>query len=149
MISAAKFPPVSSQRRSVPIRPLEGVKVVVVEDDQDSRELLAELLAEAGAQVQAAESAASGFAAFNAFRPDLLISDIGMPDEDGHSLARRIRASEAPDDGRTPLIALTAFTRAQDRERTKESGFDLHLPKPVEIDTLLDSVRALAPKSIK
>lgn len=122
---------------------LNGIRIVIVEDDLDSRELLEELLLDAGASVKAADSAANGFQAYQAFRPQIVISDIGMPGEDGTSLARRIRASEPPDASPTPLIALTAFTQPHERARVMQAGFNLHVSKPFDVDALLDNVLTL------
>jgi DNA-binding response OmpR family regulator len=124
---------------------LEGIKILLVEDDEDSRELLIEILQGAGAVVEAAATAASGFSAFQSFHPQVLISDIGLPDEDGMSLARRIRALEAPQGSRTPLIALTAYTAPRERTRVLEAGFNLHIGKPYDLNELLHSVRSVAP----
>ncbi len=128
---------------------LEGVRVLLVEDDEDSRELLVELLLQAGAVVEAADCAATGFRAFQSFHPHVLISDIGLPDEDGVSLARRIRASEPPGAPPTPLVALTAYTSPRDRARVLEVGFNLHIGKPFDMDALLHSVRSMVPRQSK
>jgi CheY-like chemotaxis protein len=123
---------------------LGGLRVLVVEDDPDIRELLASILTQAGAVVQSAESAASGFDKFHGFRPQLLLSDIGMPFEDGYSLIRRVRALGADAGGLVPSIALTAFTSDSDRARALRAGFTLHLGKPVEAIELVCAVKTLA-----
>ena len=112
---------------------LAGVRVLVVDDEPDARDLIARLLRARGAEVAAAASAAEAMEALGRGpRPDVLLSDIGMPDEDGYSLVRRIRAAEAGQ-GAPPLpaAALTAFARAEDRHRALEAGFQTHIPKPV------------------
>ena len=123
--------------------PLEGIRVLVVDDDVDTREMLAEALAASGAQVAAAGSAEEAMAVLNDGGADVLVSDIAMPDVDGYALIRRIR--ELPGKrGRIPAIALTAYARPEDREQAIDSGFQVHLPKPVEIDALQASLAELA-----
>lgn len=110
---------------------LAGLRILVVEDDQDARELVSAVLADAGAVVECASSVAEGIEAFSRFAPELLMSDIGMPDEDGYSLMRRVRALGAAGGGAIPAIAVTAFTRREDRVQAQAAGFSLHLGKPV------------------
>lgn len=128
---------------------LEGRRVLVVEDDPDARDMLTTILLAEGAVVESADSASAGFAAYLAFRPELLISDIAMPGEDGYSLMRRVRALAADAGGSAPAIALTAFTRPEDRSRALSAGFTKHVSKPISprelvplIVTLLASVGA-------
>jgi CheY-like chemotaxis protein len=125
-------------------RMLSGLRVLVVEDDPDARELVAAILEDAGAIVEAAESAAAGFAAMRSFRPQLLVSDISMPDEDGYSLIRRVRALGVTDGGDIPSIALTAHTRIEDRAKALRAGFTLHMGKPVRPVDLVAAVKTLA-----
>jgi CheY-like chemotaxis protein len=127
-----------------PIPSLTELRVLLVEDDEDSRELLGEILAGAGAVVQTASSAADGYAALAAFRPDVLISDIGMPGEDGFSFIRRVRALGADRGGALPAIALTAYTRAQDQTKALAAGFTSHVGKPVDPSDLLAALANLA-----
>jgi len=125
-------------------RALAGLRVLVVEDDTDARELVTAILEDAGAVVEAADSAAAGFAAVRSFRPQLLLSDISMPDEDGYSLIRRVRALGVADGGSIPSIALTAHTRVEDRAKALRAGFNLHMGKPVRPDDLVAAVKTLA-----
>lgn len=115
---------------------LNGVKVLVVDDETDARELLATLLQQSGAQVMAAASAREALAIIRQCsteqRPDVLVSDIGMPEEDGYMLIQQIRALAPEQGGRIPAIALTAYARTEDRIRALASGFQSHVPKPVE-----------------
>lgn len=127
-----------------PPRELGGLRVLVVEDDPDIRELLASILAQAGAVVASAESAATGFDEVRRFRPQLLVSDIGMPREDGYSFIRRVRALGDDAGGQIPSIALTAFTSDGDRARALRAGFTLHMGKPVEAFELVYAVKTLA-----
>ena len=114
------------------LAPLQGVRLLVVDDDADARELLSIILEEAGAEVSTAASADEALAAFERQRPDVLVSDIGMPDGDGYSLIRRVRSLEGEAGARVPAVALTAFARAEDRGEALGSGFQAHLPKPIE-----------------
>jgi PAS domain S-box-containing protein len=110
---------------------LVGLRVLVVDDEPDMRELLCAILERCGVHVETAGSAAAAMAALEKGRPDVLLSDIGMPDEDGYSLLRRVR--ELPDAlGRTPAIALTAYARSEDRTRALVAGFKAHVPKPID-----------------
>jgi CheY-like chemotaxis protein len=125
-------------------RQLVGVRVLVVDDEEDARDLLEAILSHHGATVRAAESASAGRAALQEFRPHVIISDIGMPGEDGYRFVRSIREQEREGATSTPAIALTAYARAEDRQAAFDAGFDIHLPKPVDINELLDLVERLA-----
>lgn len=128
---------------------LSGFNILVVDDDPDARELTSLLLRQHGAEVRPAASAAEAFSTLAAsadFLPDLLLSDIGMPDEDGYSLITRIRVLEPSSGGRIPAIALTAFGSNEDRARAFSSGFDAHLTKPVEPNQLVAEIARLAPQ---
>src|SRR5262249_62250374 len=111
---------------------LRGARVLVVDDDHDTREILAVMLVRYGTEVRKASSAAEAIEIFNAWRPDVLVSDIGMPVEDGYALLGKIRKLATEDGGDIPAIALTAFAAAQDKEQAIEAGFQKHLSKPVE-----------------
>jgi CheY-like chemotaxis protein len=123
--------------------PLGGLRILVVDDDSDTREMLVEALEASGASVAAAGSADEAMTVLNDGGADVLISDIGMPVVDGYALIRRVR--ELPGRrGRIPAIALTAYARPEDREQAIDAGFQLHLPKPIEIDALQESLATLA-----
>jgi signal transduction histidine kinase/CheY-like chemotaxis protein len=127
------------------VRPeLEGVRVLVVDDEADSREVLAEALARYGVEVRACGSAREALDALAEWRPDVLISDIAMPGEDGYSLLRKARAREPDPRRRIPAVALTAYTRAEDRERARASGYEAHLAKPVDMAQLVETLARLA-----
>lgn len=111
---------------------LEGVKVLVVDDEADTRDFLAFVLEDYGARVRAVESAPEAIAALSDFQPDLLLSDIGMPKMDGYMLIRKIRTMNGDRCGQIPAIALTAYAGDSDRRQILKSGFQQHLPKPVE-----------------
>jgi signal transduction histidine kinase/ActR/RegA family two-component response regulator len=121
---------------------LEGLRVLVVDDEQDGRDMLAILLRSHGASVQTADSADRALDLLEQDEADLLISDIGMPNTDGYQLVRSIRASARPWQN-IPAIALTAFARAEDALKARLAGFDAHLAKPVEPVRLVASIVAL------
>jgi PAS domain S-box-containing protein len=116
---------------------LDGLHVLVVDDEPDTRELLKAGLGQSGAEVTVAGSAAEAFEAMSAATPDLLISDIGMPGEDGYELIRRVRAQPEESGGRVPAIALTAYARVEDRMQALRAGYQMHVPKPVEMAELV------------
>jgi CheY-like chemotaxis protein len=123
---------------------LEGLRVVLVEDDDDGRELVRIILLNAGASVESVASAAAGFDAIRQNRPQMLVSDIAMPDEDGYTLMRRVRALQCCEGGDVPAIALSAFTRPEDRMQALRAGFTMHLSKPVSPADLVWAMAQLA-----
>ncbi|QJW85399.1 response regulator [Ramlibacter terrae] len=127
----------------IDVQSLQGVDVLLVEDDREACEMLTVVLADRGAQVRIAHDVDSALAAFAQAWPDVLVSDIGLPGRDGYELAREVRQMEQERGrARLPVIALTAFTRADDRTRTLEAGFDLHLSKPLKPHLLLQAIAA-------
>lgn len=116
---------------------LTGTSILVVDDEADAAGWVAELLRGAGAAVRTAATAAEGLEALRSTRPDLLISDIGMPGEDGYSLIKRVRALPAEEGRHTPALALTAHARAEDRVRALSVGFQMHASKPIDPVELL------------
>ena len=123
---------------------LAGLKVLVVDDEADTRELIREVLKGCGSEVITSRSVAEALEAIEKYKPDILISDLGMPDEDGYSLILKIRALPAEQGGQIPAAALTAYARAEDRMRVLRSGFQFHLPKPVDSAELVTVVASLA-----
>jgi CheY-like chemotaxis protein len=119
---------------------LQGLRIVIVDDDGDARELLATVLLQRSAQVFVAECAPDAFGLLESERPDVLISDIAMPEEDGYMLIGRVRALPADRGGRTPAIAVTAYAGRADRDRALDAGFDAHFSKPIDIDSLVDAL---------
>ena len=113
-------------------RKLVGVNLLLVEDDADSLELLAFLFESTGATVRTANLAGVAFDKFQENPPDLLISDIGMPDEDGYSLIQKIRRLPPEKGGNVPAIALTAYAKNEDRLKALSKGFQRHIKKPIE-----------------
>ncbi|MUL36836.1 hybrid sensor histidine kinase/response regulator [Gloeocapsopsis dulcis] len=123
---------------------LSGLKLLVVDDEPDARDLLSTVLQECGALVTAVASVTDAIAAIEQFQPDILVSDIGMPGEDGYSLISRIRAMEAQNVGRIPAVALTAYARVEDRTRALAAGFQMHIAKPVNPTELVAVIANLA-----
>jgi CheY-like chemotaxis protein len=119
---------------------LEGLHVIVVDDDPDTREFLSFLLRQHHAEVQAFDAANLAFTAFIESPPDILISDIGMPQEDGYSLIKRIRSLAGEKGGGIPAIALTAYAREEDQQQALAAGFQTHLAKPVNSSELLTTI---------
>jgi signal transduction histidine kinase len=124
-------------------RDLAGVTILVVDDDDDGREMLATILTDLGAEVAQAASADAAICKLEHHAPHLLISDIGMPKVDGYEFARRVRALERVDLNRIPAIALTAFARPEDALKAREAGFNAHLAKPVDPLQLRSSIAQL------
>jgi CheY-like chemotaxis protein len=122
---------------SCPARPLEGFRILAVDDNPDINDLVREILAEAGASVDTAESAPEAFMVFRRSRPHVILSDIAMPLEDGYALLRRVRELLPDQGGEVPAIALTAHARAEDRHQAFEAGFTRHLSKPVHPNELV------------
>ncbi|HMF08769.1 MAG TPA: response regulator [Thermoanaerobaculia bacterium] len=127
---------------------LSGFTVMVVEDENDSRELISEILRSAGAVVRPVASAAEAMAGIAAALPDVIVSDIGMPVEDGNAMIRRIRLLPPDKGGHTPAVALSAYAREEDRIRSLSAGFQMHLPKPFEPADLTSAILRLATRSI-
>lgn len=143
-LSAAEEPPASEAPTPAPSSDLHGVKVLVVEDEADVRELLRCLLESNHATVCTASSADEALALLATERPDVVISDIGMPDRDGFHLIRAIRGLDARDGGQTPAVALTAFAHPEDRTRALLAGYQFHLAKPIDAAELLAALVTLS-----
>jgi len=125
---------------------LDGVHVMLVEDDDDSRKLLGTMLKQHGADVTAAASVADALTLFAEKVPDVLVSDIGMPEQDGYELLRKIRALPVDKGGLTPAIALTGYATRKDRERSLSAGFHDHIAKPIEQRQLVTAIAGLVGK---
>lgn len=126
---------------------LNGVRVLLVDDEPDARGFLIAALEECGAEVVAVGSVSEALATISHLKPDVLVSDIGMPIEDGYSLIRQLRQLTAEQGGQIPAIALTAYARAEDRMKAIAAGFQIHIPKPVEPAELVTVVASLARRS--
>lgn len=115
-----------------PVPKLRGLNVLVVDDEPETRDLLVEVLSQCGAEVRASASVQDAIEVLQKWRADVLVSDIGMPGEDGYDLIKKVRAMEPERGGRIPAVALTAYARTEDRLRALSAGFQMHVPKPVE-----------------
>jgi PAS domain S-box-containing protein len=124
--------------------PLSGLRILVVDDEPDARRLIQTVLTRFRAQVIVAGSVPEALQALVAFHPDVIVSDIAMPGEDGYALIRKVRMMDASDIRGTPAIALTAYSRTEDRMRSLSAGFQMHVPKPVEPNELATVVASLA-----
>ena len=122
---------------------LKGIKILVVDDDEDSLELLKMIVETHGAETQSATSAAKALQIFEEFKPDILLSDIAMPHDDGYSLIRNIR-SMPHEKSAIPAIALTAYVRESDKKRALETGFQMHIAKPINEKELIEAINSFA-----
>ncbi|MDQ3818589.1 MAG: ATP-binding protein [Acidobacteriota bacterium] len=123
---------------------LEGLRVLIVDDEPDARNMISAVLAQSGAEVKACGSTGEALRTLDQWRPDVLVSDIGMPNEDGYTLISRVRALGEESISRIPAAALTAYAREEDRERALAAGYQMHVCKPVGSDELLAAVADLA-----
>ncbi len=122
---------------------LYGFRVLIVDDDTDTRELLEWVLKRAGAEVTAVASAKEAIERLEKDKPHVLVSDIAMPEEDGYSLLRRVRALPPERGGRVPAVALTAHSLVQDRIQSLRAGFQSHVPKPVVPEELVEVIASI------
>ncbi|HEX3770709.1 MAG TPA: response regulator, partial [Polyangiaceae bacterium] len=136
--------PSETPRQSAPEQRLEGLRVVVVEDDDDAREVVAMALEQHGAIVTKTSTAAAALDELRRERPDVLVSDIGLPREDGYALIAKVRAGLADAAVDVPAVALTAYARAEDARKAIAAGFQVHAAKPLDLDALVSLVARLA-----
>lgn len=122
---------------------LDGLRVLIVDDEDDTLEMLVAVLSQCGAEVKPASSAAEALETLQEWKPDVLVSDIGMPGEDGYTLISKVRALETEQGRQVSAVALTAHARTEDRMRALSSGFQMHLPKPVEPAELVVVIASL------
>ena len=122
---------------------LEGVRILLVEDDDDIREVMRIALEARGAVLTAVDSTRAAVAAIEVQTPDIVISDISMPGEDGHALLRKVRGLPLTRGGRIPAIALTALDSREARVASRDAGFHYHLTKPVDANKLVEIVAGL------
>jgi CheY-like chemotaxis protein len=127
---------------------LEGVRVMVVDDESDTREMLRIMIGQLGAEVRACGSSEEAMEVLSKWNPDVIVSDIEMPGEDGYELIRKVRLSEAERGGRkVPAVALTAYGRVEDRLRALSAGYQMHVAKPAEPAELAMVIASLAMRS--
>jgi signal transduction histidine kinase/CheY-like chemotaxis protein len=136
--------PPTSEPHDYLLADLSGICVLVVDDEPDARDLLRHVLADCGAEVLTAADATGALSMVQARRPDLLVTDIGLPGVDGYELLRRVRALGEDAGGKVAAIALTAFARSEDRTRALRAGFLVHIAKPVEPAELVATVASVA-----
>lgn len=142
--AVATIPALPVRNAVRPAVSLEGVRVLVIDDDGETRELVKAMLTDARAEILTAASADEGIALLRELRPDVIISDIGMSLRDGYQFIRLVRTMPSAEGGRTPALALTAFVQSEDRVRALLAGFQEHAAKPVEAHRLVAAVRRLA-----
>jgi CheY-like chemotaxis protein/anti-sigma regulatory factor (Ser/Thr protein kinase) len=128
---------------------LDGLKVLVIDDEEDARMIVSEVLREHGAEVYSAASAPEGLERLPSLRPDVILSDIGMPAMDGFALIRKIRSLPAELGGQTPAVALTAYARSEDAQRALTAGYQVHVAKPVEPSLLARVVANLSGREME
>jgi two-component system, chemotaxis family, CheB/CheR fusion protein len=126
---------------------LAGLRVLVVDDEPDARELLSLALTHSGAEVRASATASEALEILDQWKPDVLVSDIGMPSEDGYSLIRKVRARDSKHNGLIPALALTGYASTDDAARALAAGYQTHMPKPVAPRELVAAVASLAMKA--
>jgi CheY-like chemotaxis protein len=122
---------------------LDGLRVLVIDDDEDGRDLLTQALSSHGAEVISVGSAREALVELQRVRPDVLVSDIAMPDVDGYELVRRVRELPADRGGRTPALAITAHAGKEVLERALGSGFHRYASKPIDVETFVATVAEL------
>jgi signal transduction histidine kinase/ActR/RegA family two-component response regulator len=122
---------------------LSGIRVLLVDDEPDARDLLRSVLTAVGAEVLTAASADEGFLCAKVEHPDVIVSDIGMPERDGYEFIRDVRRLSSAEGGKTPAIALTAFARSEDRTRAMLAGYQVHVSKPIEPVELIATIKSL------
>ena len=122
--------------------------MLVVDDEPDARELLTIVLAESGAEVRSSASAREALEILDQWKPDMLVSDVGMPAEDGYELIRKVRARGPERGGLIPAIALTGYAGTEDAARAREAGYQTHMPKPVAPSEVVAVVASLAMKNL-
>ncbi len=123
---------------------LQGLRILLVEDDDDTRDVLTLGLELYGAVVTAVSTTGDALRVIGSCHPDVLVSDVGLPDEDGYGLIRRVRSLPAESGGRVPAVAVTAFTLGDDTRRALRAGFQSHLTKPVDTGVLIGAIASLA-----
>jgi signal transduction histidine kinase/DNA-binding response OmpR family regulator len=127
---------------------LEGMRILVVDDEADSRDLVSAILTRCGGQVKSCESAAEALKMFRAWKPDILVSDIGMPNQDGYTLIQKLRKQKLKLAREIPAVALTAYATDDDRARALSAGFQIHVAKPIEPENLVKSIADVAGRNL-
>jgi CheY-like chemotaxis protein len=133
----------SEPKLSLDSKELEGVRVLIVDDDLDASNMLRFALQSSGAEIRTSSSVADALSSLEEWLPNAVLTDINMPGEDGYSLIRRLRGLPAQERASIPAIALTAMARPEDGERALSAGFQMHIPKPVDIEELTKAIANL------
>ena len=139
----AEAPQTKWRRGSEGYQRLDGARILLVEDDPETLDMLKFIFDECGAEVTTADSVSEALEALERFRPDALISDIAMPNQDGYDLIRQVRSRGPGQGGKIPAVALTAYASAEDRIRVLASGYQRHVSKPVDPGELITTVASL------
>ncbi len=129
------------------LRSLDGLRVLLVDDEPEARLIIGTAIRRAGAEVEDCASVSEGLAKLVQWRPDVILSDIGMPEEDGYSFIRKVRSLSHEEGGETPAAALTAYAREEDRERAFAAGYQMHIAKPIDASHLVKMIARLASRS--
>jgi CheY-like chemotaxis protein len=125
-------------------RSLEGLRVLLVDDEMETREIISTVVERTGAEVKSCTSAREALTELVEWRPDVILSDIAMPDEDGYTFMGRVRSLSPHEGGNTPAAALTAYAREEDRKQALAAGYQMHIAKPVAAGQLVAMIAKLA-----
>jgi len=139
----SEAPQTKRQRVAEACQRLDGVRILLVEDDPETLDMIKYVFERCGAKLITAASASEALETLERFRPDALISDIAMPDQDGYDLIRQVRSRDPERGGKTPAVAVTAYASAEDRVRALAAGFHMHVAKPIDPDELIAMVASL------
>jgi CheY-like chemotaxis protein len=138
-----RLPPRSAETEGSNVRRLDGLRVLIVDDQADARQVIGMMLQQSGAETATATSVTEALEIIGNWLPDVLVSDIALPGQDGYCLIRELRSRSAEQGGQIPALAITAYARTEDRVRILSSGFQLHVTKPVEPIELVAAVATL------
>ena len=132
-----------SDSRRIPSSTLDGLRVLVLDDEEDSRQIISTVIERTGAEVKTCESAREALQLLQQWHPDVLMSDIAMPEEDGFSFINKVRSLSMEQGGGTPAAAFTAYAREEDRKAVLDAGFQMHIPKPISSSQLVAMIASL------
>src|SRR5262249_32086756 len=133
----SEAPQTKGKKEAEERRRLDGVRILLVEDDPETLDMIKFVFDERGAEVITAVSSSEALETLERWRPDALISDIAMPDQDGYDLIRRVRSRDLERGGEIPAVAVTAYASAEDRVRALAAGFQMHVAKPIDPEELI------------
>jgi CheY-like chemotaxis protein len=141
--------PALKDEKATPLPSLEGLRVLIVDDEPDALEFLRFVLQRSRAEVAAASSTDEALSELESFRPHVIVSDIGMPERDGYDLVRKLRKLPPERGGKLPAVALTAYARPEDERRAIREGFQMHIPKPFDPSELLNTIVTLCKTQVE